>query len=218
MQRQKRKLVALEEKDKLRRTFQMKVAIEICKMCKGSTTEAQQYLHMHGCMRDAGHPWSRETVLGLVGSTVVEPCAHSSSSCDDDATTSIASAAQSYLLGNHTFRWVREQNEKKGIAPMMQTTLRKYESLKSETFTEAKGCELPKTTAGKYKWTRRWAKTWKVWKGRLKSGTILPPEQRRDKVNSSRESDLFGHIFQNGSSGGGKFPGKELCPNNGSRK
>ena len=149
VQRQKRKLVALEEKDKLHRTFQMKVAIEICKTCKGSTTEAQQYLHMHGCMRDAGHPWSRETVLGLVGSTVVEPCTHSSSSCHDDTTTSIASAAQSYLLGSHTFRWVREQNEKKGIAPMMQTTLRKYESLKSETFTEAKGCELPETTEGK---------------------------------------------------------------------
>ena len=196
----------------MHRTFQMKVAIEICKMCKGSTTEAQQYLHMHGCMRDAGHPWSRETVLGLVGSTVVEPCTHSSSSCDDDATTSIASAAQSYLLGSHTFRWVREQNEKKGIAPMMQTTLRKYESLKSETFTEAKGCELPKTTAGKYRWTRRRAKTWKVWKGRLKSGTILPPEQRRDKVNSSRESDFCLTYFQTGPSGGDNFSGEELCP------
>ena len=82
---------------------------------------------------------------------VVEPCAHSSSSGDDHAMTRIASAAHSFLLGSHTFRWVKEHNEKKGVAPMMQTTLRKYESLKSETFTKAKSCNLPKRTAGIYK-------------------------------------------------------------------
>ena len=191
VQRQKRKLEALEEKEKLNRTFHIKVAIEICRTCKGSTKEAQQYLHMQGCMRDDGHAWSRENILEVVGRTVVEPCAHISSSCEEDATSDILRAAHSFLLGSQTFRWVREQNEKKGIAPMMQTTLRKYESFKSEAFTEAKDRELPKTESGKYKWTRRWAKSWKVWKGKLKSGQFIPPEQRRDKVNSSHQLVLF---------------------------
>lgn len=195
VQRKLSRLAAAAEKAAARTAFHRKVAIAICKTCKGSTTEAQQYLHMQECMCVNGHTWSREDVLEMVGRIGVEPCTHSMSPCADDETSSILEAAHSFLLGSHTFRWVREQNEKKGIAPMMQATLAKYESLKSGVFTEAKVCDMPKTTAGKYKWARRWAKTWKVWKGRLKSGQVLPPEQRRDKVNSSRQPALFYHSF-----------------------
>ena len=85
----------------------------------------------------------------MVGSIIVELCAHSRSPRAGDEASSILDAAHSFLLGSHTFRWVREQNEKKGIASMMQATLAKYESLKSGVFTEAKVHEMPKTTAGK---------------------------------------------------------------------
>ena len=191
VQRKLSRLAAATEKAAARTAFHRKVAIAICKTCKGSTTEAQQYLHMQECMCDNGRTWSREDVLEMVGRIGVEPCTHSMSPCADDETSSILEATHSFLLGSHTFRWVREQNEKKGIAPMMQATLAKYESLKSGVFTEAKMCDMPKTTAGKYKWARRWAKTWKVWKGRLKSGQVLPPEQRRDKANLSRQPAFF---------------------------
>ena len=83
---------------------------------------------------------------------------------------------------------------------MMQTTLRKYESLTKETFTEAKVQNL-----GSTKWTRKWAKSWKVWKGRLKSAQFVPPKQRRDKVNSPQQLVLFWICFQTGPSGGGQF-------------
>ena len=108
VQRQRRKLQAAEAREKSRRAFHKKVAIAICKTCKGSTTEAQQYLHMQECMCDNGHTWSREDVLEMVGSTIVEPSAHSTSPCADDVASSILEAAHSFLLGSHTFRWVRE--------------------------------------------------------------------------------------------------------------
>ena len=73
VQRQKRKLEKVDEKEKMRRTFHIQVACEICKMWKASTTEAQQYLHMQGCMRGDGHAWSRESMLEAVGKTLVEP-------------------------------------------------------------------------------------------------------------------------------------------------
>ena len=110
-----------------------KVAAEICKMCHGSTTEAQQYLNMQGCMRDDGRPWSGESVLDIVASiaVVVEPCTHSVSTNADDEARSIEGAALSSLLNHNTCAWVRDQNVKKGIAPMVQTTLTKYETFKT---------------------------------------------------------------------------------------
>ena len=178
VQRQKRKLEKVEEKEKMCRTFHIQV------MCKASTTEAQQYLHMQGCMRDDGHAWSRESMLEAVGKTLVEPFAHCCPSSEDHATSDVVKAAQSFLLSSETFRWVKEQNEKKGIAAMMQTTLNKYRRLQTHDFTEALEPNLPKTESGQYKWTRRWARKWKLWKGKLKAGQVLPPEQRRDKAKS----------------------------------
>ena len=130
-------------------------------------------------------------MLEVVGKIMVEPPAHLSPAYEDDATGDILKAAHSFLLSSETFRWVREQNEQKGIAPMMQTTLGKYETFKSQYFTEADNQKLPKTKSGRYKWTRRWAKSWKVWKGRFKSGQLLPPEHRRDKVKSSHQLVLL---------------------------
>ena len=199
VQRQKRKIVADEKKKIVRRSFDEKVAVEICRLCPGSTTEAEHYLNMKGCIRDDGRPWCRESVLQIVAAThvVVEPSAHSVPAHADGETESIESAAHSYLLNHNTIAWVKEQNEKKGVAPMMQTTLSKYETLKNEVFTKSKKSAVPKSKSGRYQWATAWAKAWDVKKGKLKCGSVLPLQQRREKVNSAPGDDFFANSFQN---------------------
>ena len=208
VQRQKRKLLAAENKSKERRSFQRRVAAEICKMSNGSTTEAQQYLQMQGCMRDDGHEWSPENVWDLVASIAVEPCAHGASAAADPQSSLIESAAHTYLLNHNTCAWVRQQNEKKGIAPMMQTTWARYESLQNEVFNKSTGCSLPKGKRGKYKWAEKWAKTWGMKKGKLKCGSVLTPQQRQDKANSAPGIRFFCNRFRIWFKGGRAFSGQ----------
>ena len=116
-QRRKRTLCAAEEKKKKCRDFHIKVATEICRFCKGSTTEALRFLEMKGCSREDGHPWSHPAVLDLATASVVEPCADASVQPADDAITSVMKVAQSFLLEHRTFDWVRFKMKTKDSHP-----------------------------------------------------------------------------------------------------
>ena len=183
-QRRKRTLCAAEEKKKKCRDFHIKVATEICRFCKGSTTEALRFLEMKGCSREDGHPWSHPAVLDLATASVVEPCADASVQPADDAITSVMKAAQSFLLEHRTFDWVRFQNENKGLTPLLQATVEQYERLQKEICPHAQVRALPKSASGKWKWARRWAKAWTMRRGKLKAGVCLTLQQRCEKARS----------------------------------
>ena len=181
-QRRKRSACASETKKYGPPLFDEKVAAQLTLLCDNDTDAALGYLAQKGCRQSDGQPWSREHVLEWSRKEASEPSAAQAHHDDDVSRARHLQTAHQFLLEKKLYLWVREQNETKGLTPTMTRTVAKYESLLESIPPGTRPQKLPKTSAGRWKWGKRWATRWQVAGGLLKADVRLPVEQKRAKA------------------------------------
>ena len=184
-QRRRRSACATEKKKRSPPLFDEKVAAQLTLLCDNDTDAALGYLEQKGCRQSDGQPWSREDVLKWSRKAAGEPSAAEAHHDDDVCRARQLQTAHQFLLEKKLYLWVREQNESKGLTPTITRTVAKYESLLGSVPPDTRPQKLPKTSAGRWKWGKRWATRWQVAGGLLKADVRLPAEQRQAKARRS---------------------------------
>lgn len=121
------------------------------------------------------------------GSALSEECKHRLLNPVSSRDKRALAEARKLLAELSLYRWVRDQNDEKGLAPSKGALWRQWSeqsaTLEFMNCLESSAVE-EKSVRNRNQWMQRWASRWRVEQGRFKQGARLPLEVLRAKARA----------------------------------